>query len=256
MGKVEGKTAKRHASSDFIAFLTELIGKAKWAREIHIVLDNLSAHKTHAVSDFSLSTRRCAPFHPDLLFLAQSGRDLVRQDRTRCDCSWRLHFRRRSQPQINEVYSRIRQGRPARPLDLHRSQTPVLILLTQPSSLRRLAVRIYDGRESMSGKIRTPGEVADIIVRFLSGSGLYPQEFNDFFESSLSDPKLDAYRQRCEMLHSEFEPRRSQMVLLSLEEPQRQAQREAAATEELERMVTELRLLERHAQTSGEGTAS
>jgi transposase len=51
-GKVEGKTAKRHASSDFIAFLTELIGKAKWALEIHIVLDNLSAHKTHAVSDF------------------------------------------------------------------------------------------------------------------------------------------------------------------------------------------------------------
>jgi transposase len=35
-----------------IAFLTELIGKAKWAREIHIVLDNLSAHKTHAVSEF------------------------------------------------------------------------------------------------------------------------------------------------------------------------------------------------------------
>jgi transposase len=51
-GKVEGKTAKRHASSDFIAFLTELIGKAKWAREIHIVLDNLSAHKTQAVSEF------------------------------------------------------------------------------------------------------------------------------------------------------------------------------------------------------------
>ena len=51
-GKVEGKTAKRHASSDFIAFLTELIAKAKWAREIHIVLDNLSAHKTHAVQEF------------------------------------------------------------------------------------------------------------------------------------------------------------------------------------------------------------
>lgn len=51
-GKVEGKTAKRHASSDFIAFLKELIGKAKGAREIHIVLDNLSAHKTRAVSEF------------------------------------------------------------------------------------------------------------------------------------------------------------------------------------------------------------
>lgn len=51
-GQVEGKTAKRHASADFIAFLTELIGKTKWAREIHIVLDNLSAHKTSAVEKF------------------------------------------------------------------------------------------------------------------------------------------------------------------------------------------------------------
>lgn len=51
-GRIEGKTAKRHASADFLAFLTELIGKTKWAREIHIVLDNLSAHKTQAVEDF------------------------------------------------------------------------------------------------------------------------------------------------------------------------------------------------------------
>jgi len=51
-GRVEGKTAKRHARSDFIEFLIELIGKTKWAREIHIVLDNLSAHKTTAVTDF------------------------------------------------------------------------------------------------------------------------------------------------------------------------------------------------------------
>src|SRR6185436_8657506 len=51
-GKVEGKTARRHTSSEFIDFLTEVIGKAKWAREIHIVLDNLSAHKTKAVEEF------------------------------------------------------------------------------------------------------------------------------------------------------------------------------------------------------------
>jgi transposase len=44
-GRVEGKTARRHTSTEFVRFLTELVGKAKWAREIHIVLDNLSAHK-------------------------------------------------------------------------------------------------------------------------------------------------------------------------------------------------------------------
>jgi transposase len=51
-GKVLGKTATRHTSAEFIAFLRDLIAGAKWAGEIHIVLDNLSAHKTKAVQEF------------------------------------------------------------------------------------------------------------------------------------------------------------------------------------------------------------
>jgi transposase len=51
-GKVEGKTAKRHTSAEFIAFLNQLLSKARWAKQIHIVLDNLSAHKTQAVEEF------------------------------------------------------------------------------------------------------------------------------------------------------------------------------------------------------------
>ena len=51
-GNVQGKTAKRHTSSEFIAFLSELVSRARWAKEIHIVLDNLSAHKTKAVEEF------------------------------------------------------------------------------------------------------------------------------------------------------------------------------------------------------------
>lgn len=51
-GKVEGKTAKRHTSAEFIVFLWELLKKARWAKQIHIVLDNLSAHKTKAVEEF------------------------------------------------------------------------------------------------------------------------------------------------------------------------------------------------------------
>lgn len=103
---------------------------------------------------------------------------------------------------------------------------------------------------TMSGKINRPGQVADIIERFLSGSVLYPQEFNDFFECSLSDPHLDAYRHRCEMLHREFEPRRSQLTALALEDRRQQALREAAAMKELERIVAELRCLEREAERS------
>ena len=51
-GKVEGKTAKRHSSAEFLAFLQPLLSKTRGAKEIHIVLDNLSAHKTQAVEEF------------------------------------------------------------------------------------------------------------------------------------------------------------------------------------------------------------
>src|SRR6202030_4332371 len=51
-GKVEGKTARRHTSVEFITFLTQLLSKTRWAKEIHIVLDNLSAHKTKRVAQF------------------------------------------------------------------------------------------------------------------------------------------------------------------------------------------------------------
>jgi transposase len=51
-GRVTGKTARRHTSTDFIAFLSGVVQQTRRAREIHIVLDNLSAHKTKTVEQF------------------------------------------------------------------------------------------------------------------------------------------------------------------------------------------------------------
>ena len=51
-GKVHGKTSPRHTSADFVAFLSEVVSTCKAQREIHIILDNLSAHKTNLVKDF------------------------------------------------------------------------------------------------------------------------------------------------------------------------------------------------------------
>ena len=51
-GRVEGKTAARHTSEEFVDFLGRLLAKGRWAKEIHIVLDNLSAHKTKKVGAF------------------------------------------------------------------------------------------------------------------------------------------------------------------------------------------------------------
>src|SRR5205807_2424882 len=56
-GKVEGKTARRHTSAEFLGFLRKLMKKTRWAQQIHIVLDNLSAHKTRAEPQGSV------PFH-------------------------------------------------------------------------------------------------------------------------------------------------------------------------------------------------
>jgi len=51
-GKVHGKTASRHTSAEFIDFLSEVVRANPEPQEIHIVLDNLSAHKTNAVKEF------------------------------------------------------------------------------------------------------------------------------------------------------------------------------------------------------------
>jgi transposase len=51
-GRVHGKTAARHTSADFVEFLGEVIARCRPKQEVHIILDNLSAHKTQAVRDF------------------------------------------------------------------------------------------------------------------------------------------------------------------------------------------------------------
>ena len=51
-GKVVGKTASRHTSKEFVAFLGEVLAQCPDRQQVHIILDNLSAHKTQAVRDF------------------------------------------------------------------------------------------------------------------------------------------------------------------------------------------------------------
>ena len=51
-GRVHGKTAARHTSREFIAFLKEVVSLCPARKQIHIILDNLSAHKTPSVREF------------------------------------------------------------------------------------------------------------------------------------------------------------------------------------------------------------
>jgi transposase len=51
-GKVHGKTVEHHTSDEFVDFLSQVVGLCKPRQEIHIIVDNLSAHKTKKVSEF------------------------------------------------------------------------------------------------------------------------------------------------------------------------------------------------------------
>jgi len=51
-GHVEGRTVPRHTSAAFVAFLDQVLATQSKRREIHVICDNLSAHKTQAVRDW------------------------------------------------------------------------------------------------------------------------------------------------------------------------------------------------------------
>ncbi len=51
-GQVLGRPAARHTSAEFVQFLGEIVASQSPGREIHIIADNLSAHKTAKVTDF------------------------------------------------------------------------------------------------------------------------------------------------------------------------------------------------------------
>lgn len=51
-GLVIGQTAERHTSQAFVAFLADLLTQVPATREVHVICDNLSAHKTKRVAEF------------------------------------------------------------------------------------------------------------------------------------------------------------------------------------------------------------
>ena len=51
-GEVLGKTAQRHTSAEFVAFLGEIVATQAADKAIHLIADNLSAHKTKLVEAF------------------------------------------------------------------------------------------------------------------------------------------------------------------------------------------------------------
>jgi transposase len=51
-GEVLGKTASRHTSAEFVAFIADIVANQPHGKEIRAIADNLSAHKSAPVKDF------------------------------------------------------------------------------------------------------------------------------------------------------------------------------------------------------------
>src|ERR1700716_1989452 len=49
---VLGQTVPRHTSAPFVDFLGDIVATQPKRREIHVIADNLSTHKTHAARTF------------------------------------------------------------------------------------------------------------------------------------------------------------------------------------------------------------
>lgn len=61
-GEVLGRTAPRHTSEQFVAFLTDVLASQDTGREIHVICDNVSSHKTDRVRGF-LDAHRNVTIH-------------------------------------------------------------------------------------------------------------------------------------------------------------------------------------------------
>ena len=83
-GEIVGQTVPRHTSAGFVEFLSDLVATQPVRREIHVIVDNLSARKTKSVQGFLTAHPRVhLHFTPTYAVVAESSRALVWQDRAR-----------------------------------------------------------------------------------------------------------------------------------------------------------------------------
>ena len=76
-GFVLGKTTERHTSDEFVAFLEQIVTSQRATREIHIVADNLSAHKATKVTDLHYTPTYASWLNQVELWFAKVKRDLL-----------------------------------------------------------------------------------------------------------------------------------------------------------------------------------
>jgi hypothetical protein len=112
------------------------------------------------------------------------------------------------------------------PISKHGPIVKFLGALTLPGMVYFFYVFYGGQRAAFRRKSKNTTEIADLVERFLTGTSLYPQEWNDFVECRHPDAHLDSYRKRC----YDLDP------LVNCPNPQ-----DAKALSDLRTMVDELR---------------
>jgi transposase len=126
-GLVLGKTADRHTSDEFVAFLDHIVRSQPATREIHIIADNLSAHKTSKVHRLlGRPFARADALHAHVRVLAESGGALVCQSQAGPAGQRHLYLSHRSRAEAATLHRQIQ-----------RTQKPVRWAYADPT--RRIA---------------------------------------------------------------------------------------------------------------------
>ncbi|MCY4057299.1 MAG: transposase [Gammaproteobacteria bacterium] len=90
--EAQGKTTARHTAVDFLGVLVDVVATLAQDKEIHVLLDNLSTHKTKPLEGF-LDEHPYVRLHfnVDVLVLVESGRALVLERPTARPVAGHLH---------------------------------------------------------------------------------------------------------------------------------------------------------------------
>ena len=124
-GEVLGKTAARHTSAEFVAFLTD-IGDRSAPRQ-RDPCDRRQPLGSQEQAGHGLpggASQGSLALHSDLLFMAESSRAVVRQDRARRHRARRIHFRLRSEEKALAIHPSVQQIAPYREVEICRSIAP------------------------------------------------------------------------------------------------------------------------------------
>jgi transposase len=118
-GQLMGETAARHTSQEFVAFLEEIIATQPAERDVHVILDNFSAHRSALVNQF-LQQHPNVRFHftPTYSSWLNQVESWFSKPAARRDRPQHLHLSDRSQWQDHPLHPPLPKNRKAIPIEI------------------------------------------------------------------------------------------------------------------------------------------